>query len=68
MDYVYVSGDKLHEVSSYSIPKGAEPGKNVFLTVDMATFKNAGTYSTKWALVEDNFYFCPLTLTIDVVD
>jgi hypothetical protein len=66
MDYVYVSGDKLHEVSSYSIPKGVEPGKNVFLTVEMATFRNAGTYTTKWALVVDTIYFCNLTLTVVV--
>lgn len=66
MDYVYVSGDKLHEVSSYDLPKGVDPGKNVFLTVDMETFKNPGTYSTTWALVVDNIYFCKLTLTIMV--
>lgn len=66
MDYVFVSGDKLHKVASYDIPKGVEPGKNVFLTVDMSTFKKDGTYTTKWALVEDNYYFCPLTLTIVV--
>jgi len=66
MDYAYVSGDKLHKVASYDIPKGAESGKNVFLTVEMAAFKNGGTYTTKWALVENNKYFCPLTLTIVV--
>jgi hypothetical protein len=66
MDYVYVSGDKLHEVSSYNIPKGVEPGKNIFLPVEMETFKNPGTYTTKWALVVDNIYFCNLTLTIIV--
>jgi len=64
--YVYVSGDKLHKVTSYSIPKGAETGKNVFLTVDMETFKNRGTYRTTWSLVAENTYFCPLTLTIVV--
>jgi len=66
MDYAYVSGDKLHKVASYDIPKGAESGKNVFLTVEMEAFKNRGTYTTKWALVEDNNYFCPLILTIVV--
>lgn len=66
MDYVYVSGDKLHKVSSYDIPKGVELGKNVFLTVDMEAFKNRGTYTTTWALVADNIYFCPMTLTIVV--
>jgi hypothetical protein len=66
MNYVYVSGDKLHKVASYDIPKGAETGKNVFLTVEMETFKNGGTYTTKWALVKDNQYFCPMTITIVV--
>lgn len=67
MDYAYVSGDKLHKVSSYDIPKGAEPGKNVFLTVEMEAFRDRGTYTTTWALVEGgNTYFCPLTLTIIV--
>lgn len=64
--YVYVSGDKLHKVSSYSIPKGAETGKNVFLTVDMEAFKDKGSYQTTWALLVDNRYFCPLTLSIIV--
>lgn len=66
MDYVYVSGAKLHEVSSYSIPKGAEPGKNVFLPVEMETFKDAGIYTTTWALAVDDIYFCNLSLTIVV--
>lgn len=66
MDYVYVSGDKLHEVASYSIPKGVEPGRNVFLPVEMATFRSPGSYTTKWALVVDNIYFCNLTLTVIV--
>lgn len=66
MDYVYYSGAKLHKVASYDIPKGAETGKNVFLTVEMETFKDKGTYTTQWALKEDNVYFCPMTLTIVV--
>lgn len=66
MDYAYYSGAKLHKVASYDIPKGAEPRKNIFLTVEMEAFKDQGTYTTQWALVEDNFYFCPLTLTIVV--
>lgn len=66
MDYSFYSGAKLHKVASYDIPKGAEPGKNVFLTVEMEAFKDKGTYTTQWSLVEDNFYFCPLTLTIVV--
>jgi hypothetical protein len=66
MDYVYVSGDKLHKVSLYDLPKGVETGKNVFLHVDMETFRNPGTYSTTWALVAENIYFCRLTLTIIV--
>jgi hypothetical protein len=66
MDYVYVSGDKLHKVSSYALPKGVEPGKNVYLPVDMETFKNPGRYTTTWALVAENVYFCKLTLTVIV--
>lgn len=66
MDYAFYSGAKLHKVASYDIPKGVEPGKNIFLTVEMEAFKDRGTYTTQWALVEDNFYFCPLTLTIVV--
>lgn len=66
MDYVYYKGAKLHKVASYDIPKGAETGKNVYLTVEMAAFKDRGTYTTQWALKEDNVYFCPMTLTIIV--
>ena len=66
MDYVYVSGDKLHKVSSYDLPKGVGLGKKVILTVDMEAFKNKGTYTTTWALVTENKFFCPLTLTIVV--
>lgn len=67
MDYAYVSGAKLHKVSSYDIPKGAESGKNVFLSVEMEAFRDRGTYTTQWALVEGgNTYFCSLTLTIVV--
>ncbi|MCC6299958.1 MAG: hypothetical protein IT314_11720 [Anaerolineales bacterium] len=66
MDYVFYSGAKLHKVASYNLPKGAETGKNVFLTVEMETFKDRGAYTTQWALKEDNVYFCPMTLTIVV--
>ena len=66
MNYMYVGGDKLHKVASYQIPKGAETGKNVILTADMAAPKETGTFNTTWALVVDNFYFCPLTLKIVV--
>ncbi len=66
MDYVYESGNKLHKVETYSIPKGVEPGKNVFLPAEMEAPKNKGTYTTRWALVVDNHYFCPMTLTIVV--
>jgi len=66
MDYAFYSGAKLHKVASYDIPKGAETGKNVFLTVEMAAFKDNGTYTTQWALNVDDVYFCPLTLTIIV--
>ena len=66
MDYVYTGGDKLHKVESYSIPKGVEPGKQVYLPVEMETPKNRGTYTTRWSLVVDNHYFCPMMLTIVV--
>lgn len=66
MDYVYYSGAKLHKVASYDIPKGAEPGKNVFMIAEMEAFKDRGTYTTQWALKVNDIYFCPLTLTIVV--
>jgi len=66
MDYVYTGGDKLHKVESYSIPKGVDSGKQVYLPVEMETPKNSGLYTTRWSLVVDNHYFCPMTLTIVV--
>ena len=66
MDYVYTGGDKLHKVESYSIPKGVDSGKQVYLPVEMETPKNSGSYTTRWSLVVDNHYFCPMTLTIVV--
>ena len=66
MDYVYVSGDRLHKVASYDLPKGVEPGKNVFLPVEMETFRSPGSYTTRWALLVNNIYFCNLTLTVIV--
>ena len=66
MDYVYVSGAKLHEVSSYDLPRGVEQGRNIFLPVDMETFRDPGTYTTTWALVTEDIYFCRLTLTVIV--
>ncbi|MEB2333785.1 MAG: NBR1-Ig-like domain-containing protein [Anaerolineaceae bacterium] len=66
MSYVFYSGDKLHKVSSYVIPKAVETRKNVLLPVEMSAFKKRGTYSTQWALKMDNIYFCPMTLTIIV--
>jgi len=66
MSYRYYNGAKLHKVESYNIPKGVEPGKNVFLTAEMSAFKERGTYTTKWALNVGNEYFCPMTITVVV--
>lgn len=66
MNYTYVSGDKLHKVTSYQIPKGAEIGKNVILTADMEAPKETGVFTTTWGLVVEDHYFCPLTLKIVV--
>jgi hypothetical protein len=66
VDYIYLSGDKIHKVESYDLPAGVESGGSISIVVDMVAPKDPGSYSTTWALRVDTNKFCPLTLTIVV--
>jgi hypothetical protein len=66
VDYVYLSGDKFHKVASYDLGKTVEAGATRELIVDMLSPKNAGTYTTNWALQVGADAFCTMSLTIVV--
>jgi len=66
VDYVYSSGAKFHKVSGYDLGKSLARGETANITVDMEAPKNAGTYTTIWAIREADNSFCILSLTIVV--
>jgi len=66
INYVYVSGDKIHKVASYDLGPAIVRGDVKDLIVSMLAPKNPGTYTTYWALHTGSEYFCGTSLTITV--
>jgi hypothetical protein len=66
VDYIYLSGSKIHKVSGYDLSTTVVVGSTTDITVDMQAPKNAGTYSTTWTLRVGNKNFCSMSLTIVV--
>ena len=66
VDYVYVSGEKMHKTEGYDLPADTESGDNIKLGVDMIAPKNPGTYTTTWGLKKGKQIFCTVTLKIIV--
>lgn len=64
VDYAYISGDKIHKVSLYELPKAIKVGETTDLIVDMLAPKDPGTYVTNWALQVGSNNFCTMTLAI----
>jgi hypothetical protein len=65
VDYIYVSGDKMHKQKAYDLSITVATGDGVTLTVDMVAPGAAGTYTTKWGLRKGSV-FCTFSLTIEV--
>jgi hypothetical protein len=66
VDYRYKSGDKIHEIEIYDLPKSVKPGESIDLTVDMKAPDEEGKYKTTWALQRGSNVICSLTLEINV--
>jgi hypothetical protein len=66
VDYIYVSGRKMHEAAVYDLPKRVNRGASVKLIVDMTAPNQDGTYKTEWALRRSGDRFCHVDLTIVV--
>jgi len=66
VDYIYLSGAKIHKVSGYDLDKNVKVGNTLDLGADMQAPKDKGTYSTVWTMRVGNNEFCPLRLTIVV--
>jgi hypothetical protein len=66
IDYIYLSGAKIHKVSGYDLPENVRVGNSVELGVDVQAPKDPGTYSTIWTMRRGDNEFCPLRFTIVV--
>lgn len=66
VNYVYISGDKIHKVDGYDLVKTVKRGDIRELIVDMLAPKTPGTYHTTWGLQVGSEYFCQFKLTIKV--
>lgn len=65
-DYVYASGEKMHDQNGYDLNSTVEPGKSVDLVVAMQAPSQKGNYTTNWQLRVENVRFCSLRLIIEV--
>ncbi|MDQ2693692.1 MAG: NBR1-Ig-like domain-containing protein [Chloroflexota bacterium] len=66
IDYIYLSGDKIHKISGYDLPENVSSGNSTQIGVDLQAPKDPGTYNTTWTLRVGNNEFCPLRFNIVV--
>jgi hypothetical protein len=66
VDFMYLSGAKIHKVAGYDLSQTINTGQTADLTVDMVAPKDSGTYSTTWTLMVGNKTFCNMSLTVVV--
>lgn len=66
VDYLYISGDKIHKVSGYDLAEDVGIGRTIDLGVDMRAPKDPGSYSTLWRMRRGDTTFCDLRFTIVV--
>ncbi len=66
VDYVYVSGAKMHKVASYDLASNVSVGQTINVTVAMKAPKALGSYTTNWTLRTGTKSFCAMSLTIIV--
>jgi hypothetical protein len=66
LDYHYFNGEKLHKASVYDLQNSVPTGGQIDLIVKMKAPKEAGTYTTTWALRVGKQDFCKLHLTIKI--
>jgi hypothetical protein len=66
IDFLYLSGAKIHKVAGYDLSKSVDSGDTIDLAVDMEAPKTSGTYSTTWTLAAGSKTFCNMSITIAV--
>jgi len=66
VDYLYLSGAKIHKVSGYDLAENVGRGRSINLGVDMRAPKASGSHSTTWTMRVGGETFCPLRMTIVV--
>jgi hypothetical protein len=66
VDFLYLSGAKIHKVAGYDLSQTINTGQTADLAVDMVAPKDSGTYSTTWTLQVGNKTFCNMSVTIAV--
>ena len=66
VDFVYLSGAKIHKIAGYDLPQTINSGATADLGVDMVAPKDPGNYTTTWTLQVGSQTFCNMALTINV--
>ena len=66
VDFVYLSGAKIHDRAGFDLPQDINSGTTADLIVDMTAPNDPGTYTTTWTLQVGDRTFCNMTLTIRV--
>jgi Ig-like domain from next to BRCA1 gene len=66
VDFVYLSGAKIHKIAGYDLSNSVSTGSTIDLSVDMVAPKDSGTYTTTWTLTVGSKDFCNMSLTIVV--
>jgi len=66
--FTYVGGSKFYVYSPVHLQNAVAPGQTTGLSADMRAPRNATEYTTLWSLRQGDRFFCPVRVTIAVLE
>lgn len=68
VEFTYLRGAKLYDSSLVQLKTSVVPGQEVILSVHMRAPTDLTMYTTYWSLRQGDTFFCPLKLSIYVIE
>ncbi len=66
VDFVFLGGTKMYASSSSKLQASVDPDQKALLVADLMAPRQEGKFTTFWSLRSGQYYFCKLSLTINV--
>lgn len=68
VEFTYLRGAKMYDYSLVQLVTSVAPGQEVILSVHMRAPRDLTMYTTTWSLRQGDTFFCPLRLSIYVIE